>query len=435
MIIEKDIPRYNLGYVMRETGIRADTLRAWERRYGVPAPQRSDGGHRLYSQHDIETIQWLIRQQNEGLSISKAVKLLKDLIAEGRDPLSPANARPGATAFHKSDPASLRAEWIRAIRDFDTLHSDQLLSQVFDNLPLRTALEEVLHKGMIEIGELWYRGQVTVQQEHFASALAIQRLNSLIAAAAAPIQPARILVALPAGEEHEIGSLMLTLMLRYGGFDVVYLGANVPIAQFQETLQQTKPKLVILSAQHLPSAASLRETASFINQHDIALAFGGQIFNRIPELRERIPGTFIGETLEQALAFVTTLMTSSPISPSAQAIPEVYTNLHDLYQSSLPQIELKLQQKIQSASLPPGALQIYNGYLAKTISAALCLGDIQFASDDVDWVKDLIGHHDYNSEILPVYLHAYQDALNEAVGNEGELISAWLQAEISRFHP
>lgn len=52
-------PAFNLKVVLKETGIAADTLRAWERRYGLPMPQRSAGGHRLYSQRDIETIKWL----------------------------------------------------------------------------------------------------------------------------------------------------------------------------------------------------------------------------------------------------------------------------------------------------------------------------------------------------------------------------------------
>jgi DNA-binding transcriptional MerR regulator len=66
-------PAFNLKAVLRETGLAADTLRAWERRYGLPTPQRTAGGHRLYSQYDIETIKWLIARQAEGLSISRAV--------------------------------------------------------------------------------------------------------------------------------------------------------------------------------------------------------------------------------------------------------------------------------------------------------------------------------------------------------------------------
>ena len=60
--------------MLKETGIAADTLRAWERRYGLPKPERTSGGHRLYSQYDIQTIKWLMARQAEGLSISRAVE-------------------------------------------------------------------------------------------------------------------------------------------------------------------------------------------------------------------------------------------------------------------------------------------------------------------------------------------------------------------------
>ena len=80
-------PTYNLKVVLRETGIKPDTLRAWERRYGLPQPERSAGGHRLYSQYDFETIKWLIARQGEGLRINRAVKLWRSIEESGQDPL------------------------------------------------------------------------------------------------------------------------------------------------------------------------------------------------------------------------------------------------------------------------------------------------------------------------------------------------------------
>ena len=74
-------PVFNLKAVLQETGLIADTLRAWERRYGLPTPNRSAGGHRLYSQYDIETIKWLIARQAEGLSISRGVQMCNERIA------------------------------------------------------------------------------------------------------------------------------------------------------------------------------------------------------------------------------------------------------------------------------------------------------------------------------------------------------------------
>src|SRR6187551_3304288 len=81
-------PAYNLKVVLKETGLAADTLRAWERRYGLPTPNRTAGGHRLYSQRDIETIKWLMKRQQEGLSISHAVEMWNEQLTSGADPLA-----------------------------------------------------------------------------------------------------------------------------------------------------------------------------------------------------------------------------------------------------------------------------------------------------------------------------------------------------------
>ena len=127
-------PTYNLKAVVRETGLKPDTLRAWERRYGVPAPQRTDSGHRLYSQHDIDTLKWLLVRQNEGMSISRAVELWHRLEVDGLDPLTttaaPGTQRapeprreaapaPAAVLGEGDTVAGLRQSWINACLNFD----------------------------------------------------------------------------------------------------------------------------------------------------------------------------------------------------------------------------------------------------------------------------------------------------------------------------
>ena len=78
---------YNLGAITRETGLHPDTLRAWERRYNLPQPTRSEGGQRLYSQRDLEIVRWLIKQQETGLRISQAAELFHTQTEAGIDPL------------------------------------------------------------------------------------------------------------------------------------------------------------------------------------------------------------------------------------------------------------------------------------------------------------------------------------------------------------
>ena len=79
-----EVPTFNMKVVVQETGLTPDTLRAWERRYGMPRPERTEGGHRLYSQYEIDMLKWLIVRQEEGLSISNAVDLWRRLEAEAR---------------------------------------------------------------------------------------------------------------------------------------------------------------------------------------------------------------------------------------------------------------------------------------------------------------------------------------------------------------
>ena len=87
-------PIFNLQLVVHQTGLTPDTLRAWEKRYNFPQPDRTAGGHRLYSEYDIETLKWLLARKEEGMSIGRAVALWRQLEAEGRDPLEAGLNRP-----------------------------------------------------------------------------------------------------------------------------------------------------------------------------------------------------------------------------------------------------------------------------------------------------------------------------------------------------
>ncbi|MEN6522449.1 MAG: MerR family transcriptional regulator, partial [Anaerolineaceae bacterium] len=172
------IPIYNLNAVCRETGLKADVLRAWERRYKLPMPQRSTGGHRLYSQYDIEIIKWLQARQGEGLSISRAVELWMEIIEAGRNPfadyssvITPANT-PLPAADTRID--IIRSQWLDACMNFDNEKAEDILNQSFALYPVEVVCTEVLQQGLKTVGDLWYSGKASVQQEHFASALAVR---------------------------------------------------------------------------------------------------------------------------------------------------------------------------------------------------------------------------------------------------------------------
>ncbi|MGB7876899.1 MAG: B12-binding domain-containing protein, partial [Anaerolineales bacterium] len=371
-------PTYNLKAVIKETGIAADTLRAWERRYGLPMPDRTPGGHRLYSQRDIEIIKWLIEKQGEGLSISNAVDLWNELTASGRDPL-PAPSQQLVT-LSSANLDIIRKSWLDACLVFDENNAEQVLNQAFATHPLETVCVEVLQRGLNEIGEMWYQAKATVQQEHFTSALAQRRLDALISAAPPPTRPYSILIGCTPGEQHVFVPLLLTLLLRRRGLKVVYLGANVPIQRFNETLRTVKPHLVILSAQQLQTASDLRETAAYLNASGGRVAYGGRIFNILPELRNRIPAHFLGESLQEAIQSVETLLTSDIPTERVQSIDEQDKKLSTSFKRNQPMIGMYTLTETNEIGIPIEFATIAIQQLGNNMRSALSLGNIEALS-------------------------------------------------------
>jgi DNA-binding transcriptional MerR regulator len=431
---QQDEPVFNLKAVVHQTGLKPDTLRAWERRYGLPHPQRSGGGHRIYSSHDIETIKWLMARQQEGLSIKRAVELWEQIEADGRDPLEAPMPVAAATApIPPPRPVGeslvqLRESWISACLSYDEQVAEQVVSQAFALYSPEIVAMDLLQKGMAEIGDGWYRSEVTVQQEHFASTLAIRRLEALVMAAPPPSRPGRILAACPPQEEHVFGLLLITLLLRRRGWEVVYLGANVPTQRLETTMAATHPKLVILGAQRLHSAATLLEVAHLLQQEDVPLAYGGLIFNLLPDLRARIAGHFLGERLDAVPQMVESLMTAPRPSPAVEDVSEVCLQTRDHFRERESTIGAQLIRAHSPIAIPPHHIALANGELAHGIEAALTLGDMAYLGSDIDWVKGLLGNLEMPVDALYDYLAAYQRAASEHLDEAGEPILDWLGA-------
>jgi methanogenic corrinoid protein MtbC1 len=427
----RDEPFFNLKAVIKQTGLKADTLRAWERRYGIPSPERSQGGHRLYSQHDISTIKWLMARQQEGMSIKRAVELWRQIEEEGRDPLRSVTplATPQGPALTPPTVGStivkMRESWIDACLAYDERTAEQILAQAFAIHTPETVCLELLQKAVAEVGKGWYQDQITVQQEHFCSGLAMRHLEALIMAAPPPTRPGRILAACPSGEHHVLGLLLTTWLLRRRGWEVIYLGANVPAEQLGTTIAATQPQLVILAAQQLHSAATLRDTAQMLQEAGVMLAYGGLIFNVLPTLRERIPGHFLGERLESVPQAVESLLLAPRPAPEVEPVPDAYRQAKDHFLQRHGAIETQLDQELDETGIPPHYLDIANRELALNIDAALSLGDMSFMGTDIEWVEGLLKNHSVPTQMLQSYLTAYYQAARQRLDERGKPIVAW----------
>ncbi|HSG44561.1 MAG TPA: B12-binding domain-containing protein [Anaerolineales bacterium] len=428
-------PTYNIKVVLNQTGIAADTLRAWERRYGLPVPQRTKGGHRLYSDYDIETIKWLMDRQNEGLSISRAVDLWNEQIASGTDPLagiaSSESVSPLAVPPVSPDStlASLRADWVSACSDFDEVTAEQILNQAFSLFPIEAVCTELIQKGISNVGELWYENKVSVQQEHFASSLAMRRIDALLSAAPAPTRKETILVGCPAGEWHTFTPLMISLFLRRRGYKVIYLGANVPADRFVETVKDTKANLVLLVAQQLVSAATLQGTANALSNKNIPVAFGGRIFTLRPSLKDYITGYFLGNEIGGAISEVEKVLNSKNLPKAVKVASQMHTVAHQAFLSKRTKIEATLKEMIQPLAISPDEINTSIHFLGDHITAALQLGDMSHVSAEIDWLRMLLVSHATNPEQLADFMNVYAQSVDKHINGQGKPIFEWLQQQ------
>lgn len=428
-----EIPTYNLKVVVNETGIKPDTLRAWERRYGLPSPNRTSGGHRLYSDKDIAVIKWLLARQDEGLSISRAVKLWQSLEAEGEVPLFVPEYQEMTTAkWETAVPATnqiddIRTAWIEACLRFDEPSAERILTQAFALYQPETVLTRLLQRALAEIGERWFQDKVTVQQEHFASALAMRRLNTLLAASPASTRSGRVLIGCPPHEDHTFAPLTLTIMLRYRGWELIYLGANVPLGRFVSTVESIKPNLIILTAQQLYTAAMLFEVAKNVAaEKNVMLAFGGRIFNTVPRLRQRIPGYFLGETLEEATQTVNRLLSFGMVPPAIKPVPDFYLKAAEVFRDQQALIEGHAWSLLKANGMSYEHYTNANLHLSRDIYAALTFGDIEFLSAEIAWAEKLLLNYSMPVVALRQYLQAYHTAAQEYLHGPAELVVDWL---------
>ena len=419
-------PIYNLKAVIRETGLGPETLRAWERRYGLPKPQRSPGGHRLYSPYDIDMLKWLVARQKEGLSISRAVEMWRSLEKDGQDPLQQFHAPLQALDAGGSMLDDLRNGWIAACLAFDEQAAERVLAQAFAIAAPEIACTQVIQKGLAEIGARWYQGASSVQQEHFASALAMRRINTLFSAAPPPTRPGRILAACPPGEEHDFVLLLAAFLLRRRGWEVVYLGANVPLSRLADTLQLTAPRLVLSVAQTLNSAASLHAMADEVNAHGVSLAYGGGIFNIYPALTEHIYGYFLGNEVAAVPQVDEHLLSRLPALPRPRPVSPEYAQVLAKFVEKEALIVASVTQALQPVQIEPAHLENANSNFTRDIVSALSLGDIHFLDHSVSWLEGLLENYGLSPALAVRYFAAYRQAVQQHLAGNAAPILDWL---------
>lgn len=236
------VARHPIGVVRTRTGLSAEVLRAWERRYGAVRPLRSEDGKRLYSDADVERLGLLHRAARAGRSVAALASLatgeLQRLVDEDAKRAS-ARATP---------PASYREQAMGAVRTLAPEQLESLLRRALLSLGTITFLEEVVAPLLAEIGDTWHEGRITIAHEHAASAMLLQFLGWLTRSLEVPVDAPRVVLATPCGERHAFGAMMAGATAAHDGWHVTWLGSDLPATQIAAGAEQGGARVVALSA-------------------------------------------------------------------------------------------------------------------------------------------------------------------------------------------
>jgi len=305
-----DIPVYTIKSVALQTGIRPVTLRAWERRHDILSPFRSDNRYRLYSDRDIALLRWIKDRLESGISISNVANELHSMIKNGiwpdTIPAAPI-VTPGKAA---NPPSEYSRQLYEALIRHDEARSGDLLREVHSLFDLSTTFTQIITPALVEIGEAWFSGKIRITTEHFVSAYLRGKLLSLLQAYPSRRNAPYLMLGCAPTEQHEIGSLMLSVLLRSEGYRVEYLGADVPLDDLADYASHEHPEMIVLSASMLEAAIELKKMTSFIKKVKPlpVFGFGGAAFHIKKDLKDHVDGVYLGDTLIEALDATHTLL-------------------------------------------------------------------------------------------------------------------------------
>jgi DNA-binding transcriptional MerR regulator len=237
-----------IGELARRTGASPELLRAWERRYGLLRPTRSQGGFRLYTAADEERIRRMKEYLARGVAAAEAARLAVDAEppGPGADTTTPVVLAPETTA---AAPAPLQAaarELAGALDRFDEEQAHAVLDRLLAAYRIETILRDLLVPYLHDLGERWARGEVSVAQEHFASNLLRGRLLGLARGWGQGHGRAAVLACLP-GEQHDLGLIAFGITLYRRGWRIIYLGPDTPLATIGQATERIAPELVVLA--------------------------------------------------------------------------------------------------------------------------------------------------------------------------------------------
>lgn len=278
------VPRHPIGVVARRTGLKPDLIRAWERRYGAVAPGRTETRRRFYSDEDIERLLLLRRVVSSGRGISQVANLsnpeLETLIeAEPPRPAAYAQTAPPAAEEIDEVAEAFLNRCLGAAQRLDVREMELELDRASVLFSRTHLIERVLVPLMRRIGDLWHQGALRPIHEHMASSVVRSFLGGMSGAYHPEISAPHLVVTTPARQRHELGALLAAATAAGEGWQVTYLGPDLPPEEIAAAALQKGARAVALGITYPPDDPmlidDLRRLRRLLGPH-VLLIVGGR---------------------------------------------------------------------------------------------------------------------------------------------------------------
>ena len=272
-------PRHPIGVVARRTGLKPDLIRAWERRYGAVAPGRSETRRRFYSDEDIERLLLLRRVVHTGRGISQVAGLSNGELAAliETEPAPAAGPAPATTNLDEVAEAFL-SRCLAAAQRLDVHEMEVELDRASVLFSRTHLIERVLVPLMRNIGDLWHQGALRPIHEHMASSVVRSFLGGMSGACHSEASAPHLVVTTPARQRHELGALLAAATAAGEGWQVTYLGPDLPPEEIAAAALQKGARAVGLSITYPPDDPTLiddlRRLRRLLGSHTILIVGG-----------------------------------------------------------------------------------------------------------------------------------------------------------------
>lgn len=261
---------YTIKRAAQLTGVPETSLRAWERRYGVPVPQRSESGYRLYDREALAIISTMRRLVDDGWSPAAAAEAVRsgtmtatpDAGADDGTPSANGLAQPGADTY--------TARFLSAAARLDIAGIDESLEAGFGLGSFEHVVDSWLFPTLTALGDGWARGEIDVAGEHAASHAVHRRLSAAFDAVGGRPRGPAVVVGLPSGSHHELGALAFATAIRRNGLNVLYLGANVPASSWETAVTSHAARAAVLAVVTHEDRPAAITVAELLAKHQLA---------------------------------------------------------------------------------------------------------------------------------------------------------------------